>query len=98
MILVFDLYLSFTGGPALRLLEQRYAARRADAIYCAVDRELYRPTGTAQRWDLGYLGTCSADRQPALERLWPQVAARLPQRRFVVAGAISPVYVVACQR
>jgi spore maturation protein CgeB len=90
MIPIFDLYLSFTGGPTLRLLEQRYGARRAHALYCAADAELYQPTGAAQRWDLGYLGTYSADRQPALERLLLQVAANLPQRRFVVAGAQFP--------
>jgi spore maturation protein CgeB len=90
MIPVFDLYLSFTGGPTLRLLEQRYGARRPGALYCAVDPDLYRPTGAAQHWDLGYLGTYSADRQPALERLLLQVAARLPQCRFVIAGAQFP--------
>jgi len=90
MIPVFDLYLSFTAGPTLRLLEEGFGARRAQALYCAVDPTLYRPTGAAQRWDLGYLGTYSADRQPALDRLLLQVAARLPQRRFVVAGAQFP--------
>ena len=39
----FDLYLSFTGGPALRLLERRYGARAARALYCSVDPDRHRP-------------------------------------------------------
>ncbi len=38
----FDLYLSFTGGPTLRCLENGYSARRARALYCAVHPLLYR--------------------------------------------------------
>jgi spore maturation protein CgeB len=90
MIPRFDLYLSFTGGPTLRQLEQQYGARHACALYCAVDANAYRPTGHERRWDLGYLGTYSADRQPALERLLLTVARRLPDRRFVVAGPQFP--------
>ena len=42
------------------------------------------------RWDLGYLGTYSDDRQPALERLLIEPARRLPHCHFVVAGAQYP--------
>jgi spore maturation protein CgeB len=86
----FDLYLSFTGGPTLRRLEQEFGARRAEALYCAVDETRYAPTGEAAEWDLGYLGTYSDDRQPALERLLIEPARRLPERRFVVAGPQYP--------
>ena len=55
-----------------------------------VDPERYRPTGEAPQWDLGYLGTYSADRQPALERLLIEPARQLPERRFVVAGPQYP--------
>jgi spore maturation protein CgeB len=86
----FDLYLSFTGGPALQLLRDRYRARRPVALYCSVDPELYRPARVPRRWDRGYLGTFSPDRQPALERLLLEPARRLPDRRFVVAGPQYP--------
>ena len=42
------------------------------------------------RWDLGYLGTYSPDRQPTLDRLLLQPARRLPRMRFVVAGPQYP--------
>lgn len=86
----YDLYLSFTGGPALRTLEQRYGARAARALYCSVDADVYRPLRTERRWDLSYLGTYSPDRQPTLERLLIEPARRAPQLRFCVAGPQYP--------
>lgn len=86
----FDLMLSFTGGPTLARLESEYGARRARALYCSVDVEQHRPTATRPEIDLGYMGTYSADRQPALDALLNEPARRLPARRFVVAGAQYP--------
>jgi spore maturation protein CgeB len=86
----FDLYLSFTGGPTLRLIEERYGSPRARALYCSVDPEIHRPLEVEKKWALGYLGTYSPDRQPALERLLVEPAKRLPERRFVVVGAQYP--------
>jgi spore maturation protein CgeB len=87
---LFDLYLSFTGGPTLRVLERDYGARLARPLYCAVDPEQHRPVSAPRRWDLGYLGTYSPDRQPALERLLIKPARRRPDLRFVVAGPLYP--------
>src|SRR3954468_17152047 len=39
----YDLYLSFTGGPTLDVLEGEFGARRARPLYCSVDPELYYP-------------------------------------------------------
>jgi spore maturation protein CgeB len=86
----FDLYLSFAGGPSLARLEQGYGARRARAFYCAVDPAAYRPLGLPERCALGYLGTYSTDRQPAVERLLIEPARTLPEERFVVAGPQYP--------
>jgi spore maturation protein CgeB len=86
----FDLYFSFAGGPSLARLERMYGARRARALYCAVDPAAYRPLGLPERHALGYLGTYSADRQPAVRRLLVEPARRLPHERFVVAGPQYP--------
>jgi len=86
----FDLYLSFTGGPALRRIEARYGARAARALYCAVDPDQHRPVTSEPKWALGYLGTYSVDRQPVLEKLLCEPARRLPRRRFAVAGPLYP--------
>lgn len=86
----FDLYLSFTGGPVLQLLERRYGVRRARVLYCSVDQEIYRPVSTEPVWDIGYLGTYGADRQPTLEELMCRPARRWSEGRFAVAGPLYP--------
>ena len=85
----YDLYLSFSGGPALRRLD-RLGARLARPLYCAVDTSQYLPARIPARWDLGYLGTYAPDRQASLEALLLRVAERSPCRRFVVGGPLYP--------
>jgi spore maturation protein CgeB len=87
---VFDAYFSFSGGEVLTRLERCFHARRAIGLYCSVDAERYNHTGEPFRWDLGYLGTYSPDRQPTLERLLITPARCLPHLRFVVAGPQYP--------
>ncbi|MGE7136630.1 CgeB family protein [Luteibacter sp. NPDC031894] len=86
----YDLYLSFTGGPTLARLRDDYGARHAHAFYCAFDPEAYFPEPTATRWDLGYLGTYSDDRQPRVESLLIAPARRWTEGRFAVAGPMYP--------
>lgn len=84
--------LSFTGGPALRELEEVFGARRAIAFYCSVDPDLYHSVPPSPRFacDLSYLGTYASDRQPKLMALLNDTAALLPDREFLVAGAQYP--------
>ena len=86
----YDVYLSFTGGPTLRFIEQRYGSPAARPLYCSVDAEAYRPAPATRRWDLSYLGTYSPDRQPTLERLLIAPARARPDLRFAVAGPQYP--------
>jgi len=87
---LFDAYFSFSGGDVLTRLEKGYGVRKALALYCSVDAGRYENTGEDYRWDLGYLGTYSPDRQPTLDKLLIQPARRLPHLRFVVAGPQYP--------
>lgn len=86
----YDVYFSFTGGPTLQRLERAYGSPAARALFCSADPEAYRPVEAPRRWDLSYLGTWSADRQPVLERLLVEPARRLPHLSFVVAGPQYP--------
>lgn len=86
----FDLYLSFTGGPALAHIEAAYGAQAARALYCAVDPDLHKPQDVVPPLALGYVGTYSPDRQSALDRLLLEPARRLPKMRFAVAGPQYP--------
>ena len=87
---LFDIYFSFTGGPTLERLRRDYAARNPVALYCSVDPARYLPMDVPRSWDLGYLGTYSPDRQPALQRLLLDPAVQAPEKKFVVAGPLYP--------
>jgi spore maturation protein CgeB len=87
----YDLYLSFTGGPTLKHLERHLGSPAARALYCSVDPELYFPEVAEPEWHLGYMGTYSDDRQPALEALLLEPARRWSEGRFAVAGPQYPV-------
>ena len=88
----FDVYLSFTGGPILRTFERTFGARLALPLYCSVDASQYHAPADASlpRWDLGYLGTYSPDRQPAVDDLLCRPAETWTSGRFVVAGPLYP--------
>jgi spore maturation protein CgeB len=88
----FDLYLSFTGGAVLRELEQVWGARMARPLSGCVDPDVHRRTPTREEFacDLSYMGTYAADRQSKLERFFLGPARRLPQKTFVLAGALYP--------
>lgn len=86
----FDLYLSFTGGPTLDLLQRRYGSPCARALYCSADTDLHEPLDLEKSYAVGYLGTYSKDRQPALQRLLIEPARARAAERFVVAGAQYP--------
>lgn len=101
----FDIYLSFTGGPVLQKLENDYGARRARALYCSVDPDLYRPSpetfaggaagaSSAEHatipYALGYLGTYSDDRQPTVNELLIATAKKKTEWKFCLAGSQYP--------
>lgn len=88
----YSTYLSFTGGPVLRQLEVRFGSPRAVPLYCSVDPDLYKPTGTLPEYscDLSYLGTYAHDRQSMLMRLLSEPAQSLPTAGFLVAGPQYP--------
>jgi spore maturation protein CgeB len=90
LIREYQLYLSFTGGPTLQRLEQEFGSPMARPLYCSVDPDLYYPEPSNSRWDLGYMGTYSDDRQPALNRFLIEPAQTWPKGRFVVAGPQYP--------
>jgi spore maturation protein CgeB len=90
LIREYQIYLSFTGGPILRRLEQEFGSPMARPLYCSVDPTKYFPEPLEPLWDLGYLGTYSSDRQPTVERFLLEPARRWGEGRFVVAGPQYP--------
>ena len=86
----YNAYFSFTGGPTLQRLERQFGSPMARPLYCSFDPDLYQPEEAGHRWDLGYMGTYSDDRQPTVERLLLEPARRWPEGRFAVAGPQYP--------
>jgi spore maturation protein CgeB len=86
----YNLYLSFTGGPFLEKLAADYGAQLAFPLYCSFDPEIYYPQEAEAKWDLGYLGTYSSDRQASLKNILISAAEKDANKKFVVAGAQYP--------
>ncbi|MCI0430004.1 MAG: glycosyltransferase [Rhodospirillales bacterium] len=86
----FNLYLSLIGGPTLARLERDFGARMVRPLYCSADTQIYKPSNHPLQWDLGFLGTYSADRHPALEQLLIKPLRALPSVKGVVAGSQYP--------
>ena len=88
----FDLYFSFTGGPMLREIEERFGARCARPLYCSFDPREYRRFQLNRRFacDMSYMGTYAADRQAKLEEFLARPAQQCGKEQFIVAGPQYP--------
>lgn len=86
----YALYLSFSGGPTLGMLE-RMGSPKARPLYCSVDTEMYYEEHVLAKWELTYLGTYSEDRQPKVNELVVEPAHRMEGCRFCVAGPQYPL-------
>lgn len=88
----FDLVLSYTGGSSLEALARRLGAQRVEPLYGFVDLSAHHPAARRDEWAsaLSYLGTYAPDRQDGVERLFLEVAARMPTHRFLLGGPMYP--------
>jgi spore maturation protein CgeB len=82
----YQLYLSFTGGPLLELIQRYYGAPMVRPLYGSVDTSAFFPERGKPKWDLGYAGTFNEDRLPGMDELLLEPARHWPAGRFVVAG------------
>ena len=88
----FDGVLSFTGGPVLDELRDRWGVARPATLYCGFDPAVHHPVPPAPRFAcaLGYMGTYSAERHDAVTELLLRVAQARPADRFIIAGPQYP--------
>jgi spore maturation protein CgeB len=88
----YDLYFSFTGGPMLREIEERFGAPKALPLYCSFDAEKYKKFPLSKRYacEMSYMGTYAPDRQPKVEEFLFETAKVLGDRKFLVAGPQYP--------
>ena len=90
LIAKYDLYLSFTGGPILKVIEKKFGSPIARPLYCSFDPEIYFPEPQPFSWDMGYMGTYSDDRQPTVNCLLVDAARSAPKMKFAVVGPQYP--------
>jgi spore maturation protein CgeB len=88
-------YLSLSGGPALRTLEDHFASPRAVSFYCFVDPTLCQRTASQAKYrcDLSYLNAYAPDRQRKLMHYLNGAARLMPLASFVVAGPNYPEWI-----
>lgn len=88
----FDLVLSYTGGRALTELKSFLGAKNVEALYGSVDPGAHGPALPAAEYsaDLSYLGTYAKDRQEVLEDLLIKPAEWMPEKKFIIGGALYP--------
>jgi hypothetical protein len=84
----FDLYLSLTGGGLLDRMAARFHTTCARPLHCSFDPAWHTPSSAPAQWELGYIASDATGERPVVDRVMLEVARRLPDRRFVVAGSI----------
>lgn len=86
----YNIYLSFSGGPILKKIEQEFGSPNAKPFYCSFDPDDYYEESLLLKWDLGYLGTYSKDRQPKVNELMINTSSNYTGGKFVTAGPGYP--------
>jgi spore maturation protein CgeB len=86
----FDLYLSFSGGPALGIIEDLYGSPLARALYCSADLNMHVATTTSRNGRSDILAPIAKTGSNRSSTLLLGPARQLQHHSFVVAGAKYP--------
>jgi spore maturation protein CgeB len=84
-----DMVLTYGGGPPVVGGYQRLGARACHPIYNALDPSTHHPVAPQPRFaaDLNFLANRLPDREARVEEFFLAPAARMPDRRFLIAGS-----------
>ena len=85
----YDLILTYGGGAPVVDGYTAFGARGCVPIYNALDPGTHHPVAPDPRFacDLAFLGNRLPDREARVEAFFLSVAARLPERRFLLGGS-----------
>lgn len=85
----YDLILTYGGGEPVVQAYQALGARQCVPVYNALDTATHHPAAPDPRFacDLAFLGNRLPDREARVEQFFLDVAARLPQKRFLIGGS-----------
>ncbi|MBD0367861.1 MAG: glycosyltransferase [Flavisolibacter sp.] len=84
----YDLILTYGGGDPVVKAYKALGAKNCYPIYNALDPTTHHPVPKEQRFeaDLAFLGNRLPDREKRVEDFFLHVAARLPNKQFLMAG------------
>jgi spore maturation protein CgeB len=84
----YDLVFTYGGGDPVVKAYESFGARQCVPIYNALDPETHHPVAREARFDcdLAFLGNRLPDREARVEEFFLNVAARVPNRSFVLGG------------
>jgi spore maturation protein CgeB len=89
LIPAYDLVLTYGGGPPVVAGYLRFGARCCAPIYNGLDPTTHHPVPPEPRFacDLGLVANRLPDRESRIEEYFIEVAADLPDRRFLLGGS-----------
>jgi spore maturation protein CgeB len=89
LIPAYDLVLTYGGGPPVVAGYQRFGARCCVPIYNGIDPAAHHPVRPELRFacDLGLIANRLPDRERRIDEFFVEVAADLPDRRFLLGGS-----------
>ncbi len=85
----FDLVLTYGGGDPVVSTYKSFGARHCFPIYNALDPSTHHPVAADARFegDLAFLGNRLPDREKRVEEFFLNVAADMPQTKFILGGS-----------
>jgi spore maturation protein CgeB len=85
----YDIVLTYGGGDPVVLAYAALGARQCVPVYNALDTATHFPVAPEPHFagDLAFLGNRLPDREARVEQFFLEVAARLPQNKFVLGGS-----------
>jgi len=85
----YDLILTYGGGDPVVQAYAALGARQCVPIYNALDTATHYPVAPNQKFDcdLAFLGNRLPDRETRVEHFFLEVAAKLPQQKFIIGGS-----------
>jgi spore maturation protein CgeB len=84
----YDLILTYGGGDPVVNTYKSFGAKNCFPIYNALDPSSHHPVAKEDRFeaDLAFLGNRLPDREKRVEEFFLNVAAQMPEQRFILGG------------
>lgn len=85
----YDLVLTYGGGDPVVKAYEKWGAKKCIPIYNALDTATHFPVEPEEKFrcDLGFLGNRLPDREARVEEFFLNVAAKLPEQKFMIGGS-----------